>query len=171
MSIGSIGSIRGALGSADAQPSPLAPRVNPRGTDRGNAIPSGTVEASGSGSIPRGAAPWAAWPPYSPPAPDSPLPGGPIVIGLLPPSERPKGGESPSVPAIPLPEDSGSVVASPLPRRDHATDGDVPTVPTVPSYPVPRERTAIIASPLPPPDRAHDDNAPAVPAIPLPRAR
>ncbi len=187
MSIGSIGSIRGALSSVEAQASLNTPRVNVRNREDQAPERAAGVPAPGGGFA-APSQPWAAWPPYIPP----------------PPIEDGAAGGTPTAPAIPLPNDTKDselvvkpqpsavrealvVESLPIPRRE----GDLVVAPLpvpVPRPPVEDEPAAaplpppgdqggsgdLVAAPLPPPGRPVtpggpvNPGAPVVPAIPLP---
>ena len=114
MSMGSIGSLRGALGSAETQPSFTTLRMHAR--DRAASAltdaPEGaqSVEASGSSGIAPGAAPWSPWPPYMPPPPppEQPVASKPVVSPLPPPPVEKGPGDDLTVKF--LPTDRKSVV-------------------------------------------------------------
>ena len=105
MSIGSIGSLRGALGTVDTQPSPFTPKVNVRSSV--DATPddapagAGSTQAAGSGGFAPSATLWEPWPPY---VPTVPIKGAIPVVRPLPP---PPGG----------PGRGDGIVVSPLPPR------------------------------------------------------
>ena len=114
MSIGSIGSLRGALGTVDTQPSPFTPRlrVQAPGADANGgaeqaAQTDAPVGATGSGSA-ISSTPWAPWPAFVP----------------LPP-DRSDGGTEPTREFKPLPAEQPSVDTPPFsPLPPEPSDGE-----------------------------------------------
>lgn len=143
MSIGSIGSIRGALSSVEAQASLNTPRVNVRNREDQAPERAAGVPAPGGGFA-APSQPWAAWPPYIPP----------------PPIEDGVAGGTPTAPAIPLPNDTKDSELVVKPQPPAVREGLV-----IDSLPPPRPEGDLVVKPQPPAVR----EGLVIDSLPLPR--
>lgn len=168
MSIGSIGSLRGALGSVDTQPSLIAPRTHVRGGATVSAAADvGSIQAGGTSGISPTAAPWAPWPPFQPLPPDQPVESKPVVSSIpLPRQAVECSGDGLTVTCMPLPEQAAiDKVDPPLPGVPRSGGGlDAPFMPHAKDG-----TTGVVIRPEPPPPGVpRHGGVPTVPFMPLP---